>query len=166
VKSICGTGKHEDFSFDNMNKLKYTHCVILEVMRLHPTLPENIRYALKSDTLPDGTRVPQGAGVSLSIYTMGRSEERWGKDASEFKPERFMGGKEPSPFLFAAFHAGPRMCLGKPLAFMNMKLVLSVLLSSGIEFNDRIGHSGDYNYAITMSMRDSFPIEISRRCNK
>mmetsp|Transcript_43302 Transcript_43302/g.79256 ORF Transcript_43302/g.79256 Transcript_43302/m.79256 type:complete len:536 (-) Transcript_43302:98-1705(-) len=161
VNSVCGTGEEADYSFDTMNKLKYTHCVILEVMRLHPTLPENIRYAVKSDTLPDGTRVPQGAGISLSFYSMGRTEELWGKDAAEFKPERFMGEKEPSPYMFTAFHAGPRFCLGKPLAFMNMKLVLSILLTSGIEFKDRVGHSGDYNYAITMSMKDSFPIEIS-----
>ena len=64
VNSVCGTGGEADYSFDTMNKLKYTHCVILEVMRLHPTLPENVRYAVKSDTLPDGTRVPPGAGIA------------------------------------------------------------------------------------------------------
>ena len=167
VESVCGTGKAANYSFDTMNKLKYAHCVILEVMRLHPTVPENISYAVKSDTLPDGTRVPQGAGIPISYYSMGRTKELWGVDAEEFKPERFMGKKEPSPFLLSSFHAGPRTCLGRPLAFMNLKLVLSVLLTSGIEFTDRVGHSGDYNnYALTMLMKDSFPIEISRRQSK
>lgn len=163
VASICGTGADAEYSFETMNELKYTHSVILEVLRLHPVVPENIRHAVNADTLPDGTRVPPGAGVAFSPYTMGRNEDVWGKDAAEFKPERFFGENEPSSFKFPAFHAGPRICIGKPLALINMKMVLSILLSSDIEFEDRFGHSGDYNYAIIMSMKDSFPMEICHR---
>jgi hypothetical protein len=49
------------------------------------------------------------------------------------------------------------------LAMMSMKLVLSMFLSSGIEFKDRDGHSGEYEMALTSSMTGSFPMEISRR---
>ncbi len=167
VENVCGVGENAEYSFDNMNKLKYTHRVILEVLRLHPTLPLNVRYSVKGDTLPDGTRVPVGAGLSFSYYTIGRSEEIWGNDADVFNPERFLESKEPSSFMFPAFHAGPRICLGKPMAYMNMKLVLSMLLTSGLDFKDQGaggGHSGEYKYAINLSMKDSSPIKISRRC--
>ena len=163
VESMCGTGEDAEYSFETMNELKYTHCVLLETLRLYPPVPENVRYAVKSDTLPDGTRVPPGAGIALSYCAMGRNTDIWGQDAAEFRPERFMGKKEPSSFKYPVFHAGPRVCIGKPLAMMNMKLVLSMLLSSGIEFKDKCKHSGEYQIALTMSMKGSFPIEISRR---
>ena len=145
VESICGVGEDAEYSFDNMNKLKYTHRVFLEVLRLYPTVP--------------------GAVISLSYYSMGRSEEIWGKDAHEFNPERFLENREPSSFMFPAFHAGPRVCLGKPLAFMNMKLVLSMLLTSGLDFKDRDGHSGKFKYGLNLTMKDSFPIEILYLCD-
>ena len=163
VESICGTGEDAEYSFETMNELKYTHCALLEILRLHPPVPINMRCAVNSDTLPDGTRVPPGAGISLNYYALGRNTEIWGQDAAELRPERFMGEKEPSSFKYPVFHAGPRACIGKPLAMMSMKLVLSMLLSSGIEFKDRDGHSGEYEMALTSSMTGSFPMEISRR---
>ncbi len=156
-----------DVLFPMKRILRITHRVILEVLRLHPTLLLNVRYSVKDDTLPDGTRVPVGAWLSFSYHTIGHSVEIWGSDADVFNPERFSESKEPSSFMFPAFHAGPRICLGIPMAFMNIKLVLSMILTSGLDFKDQVaggGHSTNYNYAITLSMKDSFPIKISRRC--
>lgn len=127
-------------------------------------MPENVRYATKSDTLPDGTHIPAGSAIGLSYGAMGRNEDLWGKDVMEFKPERFLEGKEPSSFKFPVFHAGPRVCIGKPLAMVNLKMALSILLSSDIiEFTDRIGYSGEYEVGLTMSMKDQFKIEISQK---
>ena len=49
---------------------------------------------MNSDTIPDGTRVPPGAGISLNYYALGRNTDIWGQDAAELRPERFMGEKE------------------------------------------------------------------------
>lgn len=56
----------------------------------------------------------------------------WGPDATEFKPERWLdSGKltSVSAFQFVAFNAGPRLCLGKNLAMLEMKLIVATLLS-------------------------------------
>ena len=45
VKDVCGFVDGAHFSFNKMNKLKYTHCVALEVLQLHPPVTNDPRYA-------------------------------------------------------------------------------------------------------------------------
>lgn len=163
VESVCGVGKDADFSYDTMAKLKYVHCVALEVLRLHPSVTNDPRYAVKDDVLPDGTRIPAGAGIDLCFYAMGRKEEIWGDDALDFRPERFMDEKEPSAFQYPVFNAGPRTCLGRPLAIMNMKLVMSILLTSDFEIIDAIGHDGKYLWTLVESMEGGFEVTVKRK---
>ncbi|XP_020244341.1 cytochrome P450 94C1-like [Asparagus officinalis] len=65
-------------------------------------------------------------------YAMGRSERIWGEDAREFKPERWLDGEgvfQPvSPYQYPVFHAGPRMCLGKDMAYIQMKVVVASVM--------------------------------------
>ncbi|KAL6128863.1 hypothetical protein ACLB2K_072216 [Fragaria x ananassa] len=64
-------------------------------------------------------------------YAMGRMPYIWGKDAEEFIPERWLNNgifQPESPFKFVAFHAGPRICLGKDFAYRQMKIVAMALL--------------------------------------
>jgi len=161
VESICRVEDKMEYSIEAMGQLKYTHCVILETLRLHPPIPENIRYAVKSDVLPDGTHIPSGSAIGLSYMSMGYSSCIWGDDAHIFKPERFLGKKEPSQFLFPVFHGGPRVCIGKPLAMINMKLVLSLFLSSGLKFEGE--HSGDYEVGLVVPIKGSFPMKVSNK---
>ncbi len=160
VESICGIGKDADYTYDTMTQLTYTHCVALEVLRLHPSVTNDPRFAVNDDVLPDGTKIPAGAGIDLCFYSMGRKEEIWGNDELQFKPERFLGEKEPSPFQYPVFNAGPRMCLGKPLALMNMKLTMSILLTSKFKIVDRMGHSGEYTWSLVEAMKDGFEVNV------
>jgi cytochrome P450 len=50
--------------------------------------------------------VPKGTEVNYTIYATHRAEEFWGKDADEFKPERWEGRRVGFDFL--PFNAGPR----------------------------------------------------------
>lgn len=163
VKSVCGTGEDAEFSFDTMAKLEYTHCVALEVLRLHPSVPNDPRFAVKDDVLPDGTKIPAGAAIGLCLYAMGRKEDAWGDNAMQFKPERFLEMGEPSQYKLPVFNAGPRLCLGRPLALMNMKLAMSMLLTSGFTFEDRAGHSGEYFVTLVQCMKGGFPIYVTKR---
>ena len=58
---------------------------------------------------------------------MGRTEY---ENPSDFSPERFEANPKPNPFIFTAFQAGPRTCLGQSLAILEMKCAIARLLIS------------------------------------
>ncbi|XP_031392350.1 cytochrome P450 704C1-like [Punica granatum] len=82
-----------------------------------------------------GSKVKKGGGLNYIAYAVGRMTSLWGEDAETFRPERWLnenGDFRPeSPYKFTAFHltAGPRICLGKELAYMQMKILAALLLN-------------------------------------
>ena len=54
--------------YSGLTKMKYTEAFIYEVLRLHPSVPIDIKYAVDRDVLPDGTIVPAGSMVCYSPY--------------------------------------------------------------------------------------------------
>ena len=87
------------------------------MLRLFPSVPNNVKTALDDDVLPDGSRIKKGDSVSWSPYAMARTTKIWGEDARDFKPERWIKPdgelRRESAGQWPAFHAGPRICLGK-----------------------------------------------------
>ncbi|OIT19515.1 cytochrome p450 94b3 [Nicotiana attenuata] len=118
--------------FDDLKEMKYLQACLNESMRLYPPVAWDSKHAAKDDILPDGTRVQKGNRVTYFQYGMGRMEEIWGKDRLEFKPDRWLdengGSKSVCPYKFPVFQAGPRVCLGKEMAFTQMKYVLASVL--------------------------------------
>jgi cytochrome P450 len=154
----------EDLTYDVLSKLRYLECVCLETLRLHPSVPKEAKYCVKDDVLPDGFKVHAGDSVCFFPWVMGRSAELWGEDCLEFKPERFLGALKPSPFVFTAFQAGPRACLGQSLAMLEMKSVLSRLLwefcfapTSGPGFVS----PPSYGYSLTLPMDRPLKLAVS-----
>jgi len=158
VDKVC----HDDFTYENVDKLRFTHAVIMEALRLHSPAPDSFRFAVKDDTLPDGTYIPAGSLVMYSPYTINHCEKIWGTDANQFDPTRWLGQGEPSPFRFPTFNGGPRACPGRLLALMELKMSLAFLISK-FDFEDLAGHDGSYKWTIVMSMKDGFPVQVKRR---
>lgn len=57
------------------------------------------------------------------------------------------------------FQAGPRMCLGKELAMMQMKMVVAVLLQR-FRFAVQDGFSPTYDLNLTMPMKHGLPVTV------
>ncbi|XP_073365557.1 noroxomaritidine synthase 3-like [Aegilops tauschii subsp. strangulata] len=97
---------------------------------------------------------------------MGRMEGVWGKDCMEFRPERWVtdDGKlryEPS-YKFIAFNAGPRTCLGKEVAFTQMKAIAAaVLWNFAVEAVP--GHSVEPKLSVILHMKNGFAVTVKRR---
>ncbi|XP_015071900.1 cytochrome P450 704C1-like [Solanum pennellii] len=119
-------------SEDALEKMQYLHAALTETLRLYPAVPVDPKICFSDDTLPDGFSVKKGDMVCYLPYAMGRMKFIWGDDAEEYKPERWLDGdgffRQENPFKFAAFQAGPRICLGKEFAYRQMKIFSAVLL--------------------------------------
>ncbi|XP_006340071.2 alkane hydroxylase MAH1-like [Solanum tuberosum] len=131
------------FNIQETRKLVYLHAAFCETLRLFPSVAIEHKLPLEFDILPSGHRVSPNTRVMLSFYTMGRMESLWGKDCLEFKPERWISKRgeikhEPS-FKFTAFNAGPRACIGKEMAFTQMKIVAATIIHNyHIQVEDQI----------------------------
>ncbi|KAI7991790.1 Cytochrome P450 94A2 [Camellia lanceoleosa] len=130
--------KSEAATFEEVKDMVYTHTTLSESMRLYPPVPVDRKEVIDDDVLPDGTLIKKGTRVAYHPYAMGRSEKLWGSDLAEFRPERWLETRDAAaekwsfmakdPYTYPVFQAGPRICLGKEMAFLQMKRVVSGML--------------------------------------
>ncbi|KAI8804050.1 cytochrome P450 [Cladochytrium replicatum] len=150
-------------SYDEIRSLRYANAVFSETLRLYPSVPQNIKECLKEETLPDGTIIPKGAFVTWNPYAMGRTPAIWGDDAREFRPERWLDrAKPPTNFEYPSFNAGPRLCLGLTMAYLEgVFVIVQIVRKYKIEVLNL--DTITYNQAITLPMKDPMMCRIHRR---
>ncbi|CAI9763437.1 unnamed protein product [Fraxinus pennsylvanica] len=159
-------GKKRIFQVQELGKLVYMHAAICESLRLYPPVPFQHKEPLQADILPSGHYVHPKMKVMFSLYAMGRMETIWGKDCLEFKPERWISERgtikhEPS-YKFLAFNAGPRTCLGKEVAFTEIKAVAATIIHN---YNVEVieGHKISPNCSVILYMKHGLKVKISKR---
>ncbi|KAI3668054.1 hypothetical protein L6452_43129 [Arctium lappa] len=166
--------KSESLVYDEVKDMVYTHASLCESMRLYPPVPADSKMANADDVLPDGTVVERGVMVSYHPYAMGRVEGLWGKDWAEFRPERWLETDETTtgklrfvardPYTYPVFQAGPRICLGKEMAFLQMKRVVAgVLQRFTVVPVAEDGGEPVYVAALTSKMKGGFSVKIRER---
>ncbi|KAM6562373.1 hypothetical protein CsatB_022371 [Cannabis sativa] len=120
------------FTMEELKQMVYLQAALTESLRLYPPVPIDIKEVINDDVFPDGTVIKKGAKVLYSIFSMARIEWIWGNDCMEFKPERWIQNNgqlvNESQFKYAVFNGGPRLCLGKTFAYMQMKMVAAAIL--------------------------------------
>ncbi|KAF2119514.1 benzoate 4-monooxygenase cytochrome P450 [Lophiotrema nucula] len=145
IKEIRTTfASDADITFNTTTKLPYLNAVIEEGLRSYPPVPFGMsRLVPKGGETVDGHFVPEGTQVATYHYPTYHSPNNFNLPDS-FIPERWLG-EDPR---FAddnlgsvqPFQMGARGCLGKPLAYAEIRLILAKLLfhfdislSSGME---------------------------------
>ncbi|KAH7289175.1 hypothetical protein KP509_31G061800 [Ceratopteris richardii] len=152
-------------TYETLGKMHYLHAALTETLRLYPPVPRDGKEVAEDDILPDGTRVKQGDRVAYVPYSMGRMKILWGKDALTYNPDRWLrdGIFQPeSPFKFSAFQAGPRICLGKESAYLQMKMTAALLLYF-FRFSVVPDHVVHYRVMLVMPMVNGLLVRISLR---
>merc|ERR1712039_130148 len=72
-------------------------------------------------------------------------------DPEEVRPERWIPFKEPSPYEFPVFQAGPRICLGMDMAIFEAKVAATSLLQK-YRFELLEGEKEKITYSATLTM--------------
>ncbi|KAI3325418.1 cytochrome P450 [Xylariaceae sp. AK1471] len=139
IRSTFGSGQ-DIKSGPQLASCRYLRACIDEAMRMSPPVSTILwREQDPNDEQPlviDGHVIPKGTLFGVSAYAIHHNEEYF-PDAYSFKPERWLDA-DTSPEqqaaakrmhnAFAVFSIGSRSCAGKPLAYMEMSLVLAKTL--------------------------------------
>ncbi|XAR63047.1 Unspecific monooxygenase [Bertholletia excelsa] len=157
----------EPLTFEEVDRLVYLKAALSETLRLYPSVPEDSKHVVADDVLPDGTFVPAGSSVTYSIYSAGRMKSTWGEDCLEFRPDRWLSpdGNQfvmHDQFKFVAFNAGPRICLGRDLAYLQMKsIAAAVLLRHRLVVAP--GHRVEQKMSLTLFMKYGLKVNVHPR---
>ncbi|GJV28807.1 cytochrome P450 94A1-like protein [Tanacetum coccineum] len=175
IRHSSSKSSRDFYSFDELRNMNYLHAAISEGLRLYPPVPVDEKACLEDDVMPDGTFVGKGWFVTYHTYAMGRMESIWGKDCREFKPERWleeensegnMVYRQDNSFKYPVFHGGPRICLGKEMAYTQMKLVVSTIIEMfEVEMVATTTEKSppEHVLSLTMRMKDGLKVRLRKR---
>eukprot|EP00253_Pinus_taeda_P020393 PITA_20393 len=160
----CVVGKYRKVNYSDVASLQYLHSVVRETLRLYPGGPLAVPHESSEAVTVRGYHIPKKTMLMVNVWAIGRDPNVWGKDASEFKPERFMeefGGPDnytdltsTQDFRMLPFGAGRRGCPGAAMAIPMISLALVQLLHS---FNWRV--EGDPS---ELDMKEAHAVSLPR----
>ena len=122
------------FTQDQTGRMDYLEACVNETMRLKPVGPINLMQALR-DTHVTDVHVPADTMV-WCVMRHDTQQEQYFPNAQEFDPRRWLGEAPNMPQASSAkrvsmpFGAGPRICPGRYLAMLEMKMAMATLLNS------------------------------------
>ncbi|XP_033273852.1 steroid 21-hydroxylase isoform X4 [Orcinus orca] len=108
-------------------RLPLLNATIAEVLRLRPVVPLALPHRATRASSIFGYDIPEGMVVIPNLQGAHLDETVWERP-HEFRPDRFLdAGANPSAL---AFGCGARVCLGEPLARLELFVVLGQLLQA------------------------------------
>jgi cytochrome P450 len=129
---------------------------INETLRLHPPIPSDSKMVVNDDILPDGTHLPAKSIIIYRAYAHGRLLYQ---DGTKFNSD---GIHNKSAYYNPIFNAGPRICLGKYIALLQIKIVLSTLIKK-YNFKGNIYENPTWIPGITLRMKHGLYVSVNKR---
>jgi cytochrome P450 len=181
---IYSNSKNCDILESDLNS-KFLDSTFNEVIRLYPPVAIDIRYSLNDDVLPSGLIVPNNTRCIIPNIAIGRnpkyfenpesfiperwiSEERFTEDGFFVDTESMLREKDlfipisekvtrPEEYKFPVFWGGPRLCLGKDMARLEVKIVTYFLRDLKFEI---LEHREHWINGPVMFYTDGLPVII------
>jgi len=122
----------DEITMTSVNSCRYLSACLEEALRIYPPSPAtHARYVPPGGATIDGHYVPEGTAVGIAINAICNSPLNF-KNPLVFVPERWTG--EDSMYAddhkdaAQVFSTGPRNCIGRNLAYLEMRLVIGKLI--------------------------------------
>lgn len=115
-------------SYRTITKLQYLDQVIAESQRLHPVNTSLSRQCTAEEFKLPGTDItlPRGTHICIPTFAMYK-DSKYFPEPNRFNPDRFFDTKNQLRILLP-FGDGPRQCLAKCYALLEIKCVISHLI--------------------------------------
>ncbi|KAI0025684.1 putative cytochrome P450 [Xylariomycetidae sp. FL0641] len=124
----------DEITINTVNHLSYMLAVLNEALRMYPP----VTSALVRNVPPEGASIAGhfvhgGTYVEVQHWSMNHSKDNWA-DPWVFRPERFLASNEEALKAgnklesLQAFNVGPRNCIGRNLAYAEMRLILARII--------------------------------------
>lgn len=158
-QAVCGDAKP---TFDDLMRMEYLMRVIFEALRIYPPSWITDRIAKEDDEI-EGFFIPKGARVIPFIYGLHHAENLW-NNPEVFDPERFTKEqiKQRHKFAHMPFGAGPRMCIGRNFALLEMQMVILKMLEK-YDFDLVKGQKIELLPAITLKPRYGIKMRLRKK---
>ncbi|VUC29307.1 unnamed protein product [Clonostachys rosea] len=129
VKEVRTTFRYEsEINMHSVQRLEYMLAVLNEALRLYPPVPGAIPRKMNPEGgIINGRWVPGGTVVGIHQYPL-HYNPKYFQAPESFIPERWQDDPRFSTDAkkaFQPFSFGPRNCLGKNLAYAEMRLILA-----------------------------------------
>lgn len=122
----------EEISFVSVNNLPYLLACLNEALRVYPPVADGFPRNTESNVeVIMGRPVPPKTIVRMNHWATYRSPRNFVRP-NEYIPERWLpnapGFENDHKNALQPFHVGPRNCIGRNLAYMEMRLIMALIL--------------------------------------
>ncbi|KAI1078406.1 cytochrome P450 ClCP1 [Whalleya microplaca] len=121
----------EEITLTSVSKLTYMLACLNEALRRYPPVPAGLpRVVPKGGAYILDKFVPEGTAVAVWQHAVNHDPHFW-TEPQTFAPERFMGDpkfKGDRLDAMQPFSVGPRNCIGRNLAYAEMRLILAKII--------------------------------------
>ncbi|KAJ5912664.1 Cytochrome P450 [Penicillium tannophilum] len=129
-KGIANSDKPVEWTPELAHGLPYLDCFVKETQRLHNASFQPGRTTKTEVILPGGYRLPPNSVIIPALYAIHTNPEVW-RDPFRFDADRWAGEetKNMHRCAYIPFAPGPRGCIGFNFALLEVKILLSELVS-------------------------------------
>ncbi|KAI1850485.1 hypothetical protein JX265_013377 [Neoarthrinium moseri] len=168
IRELRSNNPAQDYT--TVDRLPYLHNFVRELLRLYSPAVFTNREATRN-VIICGFHIPKGTKLVLSPYVTNLSPRVWGPDSHEFHPKRWdnLSGEAAGPYGIETFSNGPRICIGKQYAIMEIKTLLVELVSHFVVTKGKALASLEneavplHNPAVTLRPRDGLRVKFHPR---
>ncbi|OAA45480.1 cytochrome P450 ClCP1 [Metarhizium rileyi] len=117
-----------EITIESAGRLRYMLACLDETLRMYPAVATSLpRITPEEGGMVAGKFIPKGTVVGVHHWAVYHMEEHF-RNPFSYHPERFLGDPKfanDNLGILQPFHLGPRNCLGKNLAYAEMRLILA-----------------------------------------